>query len=465
MLMFGALLLITVAFSLCFPVAAIRLLFTNRIAKFIFVRAMFAGTAFIADPLFNEIDASNLESVRKNVVFDNFFVDTPFQAVLRRKGVADPFLGGSAMRENFRYGRVQGAAVAPGSTVTVTRQQVTSGMKFFPKAYVSWTPIDDWELDDGSGTGGVINSGPARIYDMYEELIQNMTSTINTMLEMDSFRHGQTSGTGISDNRQLNSNGLDEALNNGIDPSPFGNIYSTYGGQTRNANVGIALNSTPIWLGVTAAGATAAAPATNGTGQIDFNALMKGWAQGRVTGGEVDLGITNVFGFAAIANALDSQRRDVSNSRHDIKWDSLKFNSLDIYDDPLAPSAVAANYISLAPAAGAAGNTTLVDGAGTSTVTGTITTPQYTSGGLNVSTAPTGSGFPSNATCTVGEVLYMLTAKDFKLRPTNKSGWNFGLRRAPFPNNVSIDALFERLGTNLYNPMPRHSVVLLGFSS
>jgi hypothetical protein len=423
---------------------------------------------FLNDPLFNEIDASNLESVRKNVVFDNFFVDTPFQAVLRRKGVADPFLGGSAMRENFRYGHVQGAAVAPGTTVAVTRQQVTSGMKFFPKAYVSWTPIDDWELDDGSGTGGVVNSGPARIYDMYEELIQNMTSMINTMLEMDSFRHGQaSSGTNITDNRSFNSNGLDEALNNGTDPSPFGNIYTTYGGQTRNGAVGIALNSTPIWLGAQPTTGTTTSLATAGTGQIDFNALMKGWAQARVTGGEVDLGITNVFGFAAIANALDAQRRDVSNSRHDIKWESLKFNSLDIYDDPLAPSAIAGNYIPLAPASGAAGNTTLVDGAGTSTLTGTINTPNYVSAttGAAVTVSPTGSGLPSNSTCTVGEVLYMLTAKDFKLRPTNKSGWDFGLRRAPFPNNVSIDALFERLGTNLYNPMPRHSVILFGFSS
>ena len=436
----------------------------TRFILWLFQKLMFAGTAFITDPLFNEIDASNLESVRRNVVFDNFFVDTPFQAVLRRKGVADPFLGGSAMRENFLYGHVQGAALAPGSTVAVLRQQITSGMKFFPKAYVSWTPIDDWQLDDGTG-GGVINSGPARIYDMFEVLIQNMTSMINTMLEMDSFRHGQPSANSIVDNRTLNSNGLDEALNNAIDPSPFGNIYTTYGGSVRNGAIGMALNSTPVWLGGTTAGASQAALATNGTGQIDFNALMRGWAQARVTGGEVDLGVTNVFGFAAIANALDSQRRDVSNSRHDIRWDSLKFNSLDIYDDPLAPSSFAGNFIPLAPASGSAGNITLVDGAGTSTLTGSIVTPQYILNGVNQTISPTGSGFPSNANCAVGEVLYMLTAKDFKLRETDKPGWNFGMRRAPFPNNVSIDALYLRLGTNLYNPLPRHSVVLMGFSS
>src|SRR6185437_10329020 len=250
-------------------IASILMLFVKRL--------FFMNFAFLTDPLYSEIDASNLELVRKNVVFDNLFVDTPFQAKLRKAGVLDPFLGGSGMFEGFIYGRVQGAAVAPGSTVTVTRQQLNTGMKFLPKAYVTWAPLDDWELDDGSGTGGVINSGPALIANQYQILMENMTMTLNTMLEMDSFRHGQAAGTNISDNRILNTNGLDEALNNAIDPSPFGNIYATYGGDTRNGVIGPALNSTPLWLGGTSAGASSSALATNGTGQIDFNALIRLW--------------------------------------------------------------------------------------------------------------------------------------------------------------------------------------------
>ncbi len=422
----------------------------------LFIKRLFLlAIPCITDPLYNEIDSSNLESVRKNVVFDNLFVDTPFQAKLRRAGVFDPFLGGSGMFEGFVYGRVQGAAVSPGSTVTVTRQQLNTGMKFLPKAYVTWAPLDDWELDDGSGTGGVINSGPSMIANEYQILMENMTMTMNTMIEMDSFRHGQQAGTGISDNRNLNTNGLDEALNNGIDPSVFGNIYATYGGDTRNGVIGPALNSTPLWLGT----------ATGGTGQIDFNALMRMWAQCVVTGGKPDLGITNVFGFAAVANALDAQRRDISNTKHDIAWDGLTFNGVDIYADPLAPSALAGDFLSLAPTAGKAGNNNLVDGAGGSTQTGTFTTPQFTSGGVNVATSPTGSNFPSTTLCTVGEVLYFLESGSFKIRPTNKKGWNFGLRRSPMPNNVSMDALFMRLGTNLYNVMPRHNTVALGFSA
>jgi hypothetical protein len=398
------------------------------------------------DPLYNEIESGNLESVRKNVVFQNFFVSTPFQAKLRKAGVMEPFLGGNGMVEGFVYGRLQGAAVAPGSTVTVTRQQTNTAFKMQPKAYVSWAPIDDWELDDGSGSGGVINSGPSRIINQYTVMMEGLTDQINTMLEMDSFRHGQPSATNISDNRVLASNGLSEALNNGTDPSWDGNIFATYGSQTRNGVIGAALNSTPLWCGTS----------SGSTGQMDFNVLMQLWAQCTVTGGQPDLGITNVFGFVAIANALDAQRRDISNTKHDIKWDGLNFNGVDIYADPLAPSAKASGYIPLAPSSGAVGNNTLVDGVGQSTITSTFTSPA----------SPTSaSGLPSATTCTVGEVLFFLESSSFKIRPTDKKGWNFGLRRSPMPNNVSMDALFMRLGTNLYNTMPRHSAQAYGFSA
>lgn len=399
------------------------------------------------DPLYNEIDATNLEAVRRNTVFDNFFVDTPFQAKLRKAGVFDPYLGGNGMMEGFIYGRVQGAAVQPGQTVTVTRQQVNTGMKFFPKAYASWIPVDDWELDDGSGTGGVVNSGPAMIANQYQILMENMTMTINTMIEMDSFRHGQPSATGVSDNRILNANGLSEALNDGVSPSWDGNTFTTYGSATRNGVIGPALNSVPLWLGTS----------SGGTGQMSFNALMRLWGNCTVTGGKPDLGITNVLGFVAIANALDAQRRDVSNTKHDIRWEGLNFNGVDIYADPLAPSALAGDYISLAPTSGSAGINQLVDGAGISTVTGTVTAP--TSGNA-------ASGFPTaGTTCTVGEVLFFLESTSFKIRPTNKSGWNFGIRRAPMPNNVSMDAVFMRLGTNLYNTQPRHNQQAFGFTA
>ena len=420
------------------------------------------------DPTFNEIDSTNLEAVRREVVFNNFFVGTPFLERLRAAGVADPYLGGAGMTEGILYGRPQGAGVNPGQDITVTRQQIDTKLKFYEKGYAAWFPMDDWEMDDGSGTGGVINSGPAKIADIYALFMEGLVMQLNTMLEMDSFRHGQAViGSYVHDNRVKVSNGLDEALNNGIDTSLFGNRYTSYGQQLRNGNVGAALNVTPVYLGQPNYGTTAV-PVTSGPGQINFGTLMQLWSQAKITGGKPTLGITNVFGFKAIAIALDAYRRDVSNVKHDIRWDALNFNGVDIYADPLAPSAQAQYYIPLAPtASNAAGNTTLVDGVGSNTTTITYQTPQFTNlttgGAQNFS--PTNSGLPSNAIIQPSEAIYFLTPETFKLRTTDKSGWNFGIRRTQLPYNVSVDAIFMRLATNLYCVQPRQNSMAYGFTA
>ncbi len=412
--------------------------------------------AIPADPLFNEIDTGNLESVRKDVVWNNLFVDTPFQAKLRRAGVWEDFLGGAGMTEVIQYGRAQGAAVNPGQTVTLTRQQIDTKVKAYPKLYVSWFPMDEWEMDDGSGTGGVINSGPSKIADLYGLFMENMVMNINTMLEMDSFRHGQSNNATIIDNRIKCSNGLDEALNNGIDTSLYGNRYTTYLGQTRNGNVGITWNSTPQYLGT----------AQGGPGQIDVASMQKLWTQCTICGGKPTLGITNGFGFAAIAIALDAQRRDIHLTKHDLQWEAFSYNGVEIYSDPLAPSATAQFYIPLGQAAGgAAGNTSLVDGVGSSTQTISYTTPQFTYNGANVPFSPTNSGLPSNVTIQPSEALYFLEPESFKVRPTNKPGFKFGVRRVPQQNNVSVDGIMMRLGIDLYNVQPRHNAMCFGFSS
>ena len=417
------------------------------------------------DPLFNEIDSTNLESVRKSTVWNNFFVGTPFLEELRRAGVADPYLGGAGMTEVFLYGRPQGAGVNPGQTITVTRQQITDKLKFYEKGYAAWFPMDDWEMDDGSGTGGVINSGPARICDIYAIFMEALVMQINTMLEMDSFRHGQVNSATVTDSRYKVSNGLDEALNNGIDPSLYGNIYKSYGSQLRNGAVGASINVTPLYLGQQVTTGTAASPASSGPGQINFGTLMQLWSQCKITGGRPKLGITNVFGFKAIAIALDAYRRDISNTKHDITWDALEFNGTQIYSDPLSPSAVAQYYIPLA-SGGASGNTSLVDGVGSNTTTPTFTTPQfYNAANAAVTLSPTNSGLPSNATIQPSEAIYFLTPETFKLRTTDKPGWNFGVRRTSQWNNVSVDTIFMRLATNLYCCQPRQNAYAFGFTA
>jgi len=67
-----------------------------------FIKRLFSlSLCCFTDPLYNDIDANTRESIRKNVVNECFFVDTPLQDILRRFGVVEDFLGGSGKVRRF----------------------------------------------------------------------------------------------------------------------------------------------------------------------------------------------------------------------------------------------------------------------------------------------------------------------------------------------------------------------------
>ena len=414
------------------------------------------------DPTYSEIDSANLESVRDEVVWNEFFVGTPFLDELRRAGVADPYLGGAGMTEPILYGKPDGAAIDPAQTVKMQRQQITDKLTFYEKGYSSWFPYSDWHM--GPKGDGVINSGPSRIFDLYAIFLSALTQNINTMLEMDAFRHGQNMSATVSDDRHKASNGLDEALNNGIDTSLYGNRYMSYGEQLRNGAVGKAINVTPYYVGQPNYGNSASAPETSGPGQIDFGVLIHLGQQCKAWGGRPKLGITNVFGFEAIAKALFSYYRDVQHTDHNISWESLTFNGTEIFQDPLAPSAVAQYYIPINGSAGVQSNTQLKDGVGSNTATIAYQTPQfYSSTNAAINFSPTKSKLPSNAIIQPSEAVYFLDPSTFKLRTTDKAEWNMGVLETKQWDNPSMRAVFMKLATNLYCCQPNKNSYAFGF--
>ena len=416
------------------------------------------------DPTFSEVDSANLESVRDEVVWNEFFVGYPFLDELRRSGVADPYLGGAGMTEPILYGRPDGSAIDPAQTITLKRQQITDKLKFYEKGYQANFPYSDWDMAPNGQ--GVINSGPSRIFDLYAVFLTACMQTLNTMLEMDSFRHGQNMSTTVSDDRHKASNGLDEALNNAIDTSLYGNRYTNYGEQLRNGAVGKSINVTPWYCGQPNYGTSAAAPATSGPGQIDFDTLIQLSSQCEIWGGKPKLGITNVFGFKAIAKALFAYYRDVEHTNHDIKWDAFTFNGTTFFKDPLAPSAVAQYYIPINGSSGVSGNNQLTDGVGSNTATIAYQTPQfYNSTNAPVNFSPTNSQLPSNALIQPSEAVYFLDPTTFKLRTTDKEEWNFGTRKTQQWNNPSMNALFLKLATNLYCCQPNKNAYAFGFKA
>lgn len=415
------------------------------------------------DPLYNNLDVSTRESIRKNVIQECFFVDTPLQDILRRFGVVEDFLGGSGMVEAFQYARLQGMAVTPGQTVTVTRNQIASAAKYFEKAYAVFTQIEDFELD-------VLNrAGDTQIIDQRAMLEANLVSHLNTMLEMDAFRHGQPSALnggipGVADDRNKSSNGFFEGFSNGIDPSPDGNVFTITGGVTRNGAVGQAYNSTPYYCG----------QANGMPGPITYPVLTNAVAQLLTLNGAAKVGITSPFGWAALVNMLRAIARvDQQTVREgtDFGWPSVDFFGIKLFADPLCPSGKTWNYLpggnpgAFGPQAP---NTSFVDGSGNTTKLVPYPTPNFLLNGVPIAAgapSPTGSNFPQGATIQPSEILLLFDPECVKMRPTAEKSWFFATKVKEIPDNVSTANMFMRLGTNIYVLRPRHGLIVSGFSA
>ncbi len=387
------------------------------------------------DPIFNELTATTRNDIREGVVYNEFFVDTPFQDHLRREGAIDPFAGGTLMQEPFQYQGPDGGGVESGQTVTVTRKQIIAALGFLPKKYATWFSVDDYEMSNGESSG-VINTGPNAAVDLYMAYLESLTEQLNTFLEMDAYRHGQASSSTVTDNRILLIDGLSEACNDGFNPSWDGNVFTQYGAQPRNGAVRNTLNSIPRWAG----------NADGSAGQISYEFLLQTYSQAihRPT-----IGIVSKVGYTYIASMFQRQQRfDILGVRRDgIKWAGIEFEDAIIYDDWLTPSAVDPSYLP----------SSLVGGNGLTNQTGTFDVP---------ATVTAASGLPVSGTLvTVAETGWWLTGSTWHSRPTTDPAWFFGIRRTSAYDNVSLDALFMRLAINLYSDSPRDNVQFYGYGS
>ena len=154
------------------------------------------------------------------------------------------------------------------------------------------------------------------------------------MLRWDSFRHGQAPVAGqIIDDGTQRVNGDDEAMNNGIDPGWYGNVYQNYGGQPRNGVVNNTLNSTPYWYGNP--DGTSAAYTVEGMSQQMMRIKSYG------SSGMNNIGITSWQGIGYIFAMFQRQQRFVEASwvTNDTVPDfqGINFMGTMLYGDTLAP--------------------------------------------------------------------------------------------------------------------------------
>jgi hypothetical protein len=415
------------------------------------------------DPLYNDRDSASRDLVRYGLIFDNFGTNFPLMGLLRTAGVTDVLFQGTGVENAFIYDYANGSATQPGSTITPQRKQMATDSKFDERFYQANLPVEEtvYKLYNAPGDTQKFSQDDLDTY--------CLTKKIESMLEMDAYRHGQPAAgsaggaaTGVADDRFDCMNGFDEAFNNAVDPSPFGNVYNLYGYITRNGVVGQAYNSTPFYCG-TPTGAAAS---------ITWPVLQGAIAQLSVVGAKAKAGFVGPFGWGAIAVMLRQsaviQQLNVAEGT-DFGWRSINFTGITIHEDPLAPSSVAFNYLPGGNPA-AYGNTSpakYLDGAGSNTRLAPFVSPTYTVNGAplaNGQLSPTGSNIPSNTLINPGEAMYFVDPESVVMTPPKPgSGWEWDTREVAIPNNISTNNRYLKVATNLWTPQASHGMIIYGF--
>lgn len=336
------------------------------------------------DPLVNALTAVTKEEIWPRQITDNFFKAIPFFSYLRDKAIMQ-FDGGTYMQYPFLFKPMIGGAYAPGSAFNIDKIDTIAATVFREKYYeVNVTEFKE-EIQ-------VRNRGANAVFSLLDADMKNAMMTITTIIAIAAWRHGQASGSGVSDDRSLEINGLSEALNNGILPSWDGNIFTTYGGQTRNGVVGGALNSVPRWLGAS----------TGAAGKITYEQLEDMYQTATQGNLSPDLAVTSKRGMTLLKNTLQPQQRFAQEADPRYGFEGILLNRMRITKDDYAPSAFGVNDPQL-------GNY----------LTSTFA---YVDPG-----ASTRGSFPSsNVTLTVAEVIFMLNTDTWILRISNDPEFQFG---------------------------------------
>jgi hypothetical protein len=382
----------------------------------------------VADPTFDQLSATTLADLREDVLYDEFFVDSAWMRKMRTSGSLDEFLGGTLMQIPFQYDRVVGGAIAPGSDVTIMQKQIIGAMGFQPKEYYCQIPLNLFR------TNVLQHGGPAVKIKEIDAYFSNAVQAMNTDIGVDFYHHGQSvSGS----NRILNINGLSEALNDGVNPSYDGLVFTTYGGNLRNGVVNNTLNSVPIWVGDQA----------GNTGQISYKAMCESYLNAVQ---RPDIGVCNKALYAYLLERQEpKQRADVEVQDVRIGMSGLKLLDATIFEDKLCPST---KYGTLLPP-----NLSATSIAPLGATTTTFTTPTLSATQRSI------SNYPSATACKPGEPFFWLRMKGWKLRPSADPEYNFNFT-PPIRSNTNPDlvTVFLKAALNVICTSPRDNVQIVG---
>lgn len=261
-----------------------------------------------------QLDPVNTVATKKILpgVVDNFFKSGPLIAYLKTR--FNRRWTGPLIQENFMYGVPgKGGAYKKGAQFNTVQQQNKTGMLFGPRYYnVNVTEfLEDLEVE---------MAGPTAAFSQLKVDLSAAAIQMSSILEIAGYHNGQNVG-GVD--RTAEINGLEEALTDGVNTTLFGNVFASYGCQTR-ASVAPALNS-PVGL----------IPVSNTT--TSFRVLEHSFMSCTIGAERPKLGLTSNRMMGFIAETFSPQQKiDVLDP--EINWPGMKFNTATIVVSQYIPS-------------------------------------------------------------------------------------------------------------------------------
>ena len=338
----------------------------------------------------NEANATTLKLIAPAATRDLYFRSSGVLARLRARGREGiiPWQGGLYREMPFSYRPLIGGAYPRGGTFDTTKIETMSANRFVPRTY--YVNITEF-LSDLL----IYNTGPSAILNRFAIDMQVAVNTLNEMIILDLWRHGQGNAGGASANlanRENYTNGFNEAFNDGITPDWEGNVFPVYGNSNRLATgpFGNSLNSYPIWCG----------DSSGNPSSLNYQLLEYAYQDCHIGNMEPDLGVCNRRVFASIKNRIQPQQR-IMEPGVDYVWgvSGIRMNNAIIVMDEYAPTSQ-----------------------GDARPTGNNITSSFAA----VATADSRSGMPTTGTITPGGAFYWLNTNKIQCTmPDNLYGFGF----------------------------------------
>ncbi len=253
--------------------------------------------------LLDEVNTITQKTIMPGVV-DNFFKSGPLMAYLKSRFTRRWV--GPLIQENYLFRPMRGGAYRPGGTFNTTKTTPYTGLQFTPRYYEANVTEYLEELE-------VTLAGPHAMFSKVKADMGAAAMTLSAILEIAFYKHGQNLP---GDDRSAELNGLPEILSDGVNASYDGNIYTSYGGQTR-ADVSPALNS------------PAGQVPANVAGGINFSRLEHSFLSCQIGAERPKIGITSNRGMGYIAESFAPQQK-VDTMDPEINWPGFKFNGATI---------------------------------------------------------------------------------------------------------------------------------------